>query len=171
MHITGNSNTSGISAAKDTGTVAYNSTAQASYAENAPAGGLASTTGNVYGIYDISVGLEEYTAAYMTGASTDYSTAEGFGSDARLYNVYSTEYRGAGTTYTYYGDAVGETSKAGTDSDSWYHDYSPFISSSSPFFRRGGRYDDGIPAGTFYFCGKNGEGNWVLGFRPVLTIV
>mgnify|MGYP004458354571 CR=1 FL=1 len=47
--------------------------------------------------------------------------------------------------------------------------YAYFVSSSSPFFARGGDYGHGIFAGQLYFGGASGEAYSYVGFRLVLT--
>ena len=68
-----------------------------------------------------------------------------------------------------YGDAVYETSTSGNGTTSWYSDYSGFPSASSPFFFRGGYFNDGSVAGVFSFVNGNGYGTSDRSFRPVLV--
>ena len=76
------------------------------------------------------------------------------------------------------GDATGELGpiKNYKDGDgvsryhnSWYADLSCFISSSTPWFHRGGNYFDGIIAGQFDFNGYTGEVHNVYSSRIVLS--
>ena len=74
---------------------------------NTEIGYLASTTGNITGIYDVSGGAHEYIAAYMAGklgsseiTPTDY--------DSKYFNVYNASSTTTGYQYRILGDATGE---------------------------------------------------------------
>ena len=138
--------------------------------------GAQSTTGNVYGVYDMSGGAWEYVAGYVNngnGNLTSYGSSLVNG-DAKTKNVY-TKASTDNNTNNYnqnaskYGDAVYETSANGnTSNGSWYGDCSYFPFTSSPFFRRGGYYYDGSRAGVFAFD-NNGGSSSNVSFRPVLV--
>ena len=137
----------------------------------------ASTTGTVYGVYDMSGGAWEYVAGYVNNGHSNLTT---YGSslvngEAKMKNVY-TKASTDNNTNNYnanaskYGDAVYETSANGnTSNGSWYGDYSSFPYSSAPFFVRGGICDDGSHAGVFYFDGSGGGAHSNTSFRPVLV--
>ena len=134
-----------------------------------------STTGTVHGVYDMSGGAWEYVAAYVNNGDFNLKN---YGSslvngDAKTKNVYS-----KGSTNSYednykqnkgvYGDALYETSINGNSRDgSWYDDYSIFP--ISPFFIRGGSYNNGTNAGMFAFYADNGNIDSFNSFRPVLV--
>ena len=102
------------------------------YIENTPQ----SSTGNVYGIYDLSGNASEYVAA---GYNNQSSIGTSSGS-----NEYGTVYTEASASTGYkYGDATYETS-------GWHSDIAGFVTSDSPFFGRGGYYSYGGLAGVFY---------------------
>ena len=134
----------------------------------------ASTTGNVYGVYDMSGGAWEYVAGYVNNGNsslTSYGSSLVNG-DAKTKNVYS---KASSDSYennynansSKYGDAVYETSASG--STSWYGDYSDFPYTSIPFFRRGGGYYNGTVAGVFCFNYSSGASDSYYSFRPVLV--
>ena len=137
----------------------------------------ASTTGTVYGVYDMSGGAWEYVAGYVNNGNsslTSYGSSLVNG-DAKTKNVYS-KASSDNNTNNYnansgkYGDAVYETSANGnTDNGSWYGDYSYFPSTGNPFFKRGGFYDSGTDAGVFYFGNVSGYSSSNVSFRPVLV--
>ena len=107
------------------------------YIENTPQ----SSTGNVYGIYDLSGNASEYVAA---GYNNQSSIGTSSGS-----NEYGTVYTEASASTGYkYGDATYETS-------GWHSDYAIFVDSYFPFFVRGGHYNNGDDAGVFYYSGFN----------------
>ena len=65
-----------------------------------------------------------------------------------------------------YGDAVYETSNAGTGSGAWYGDYSTFVSPGAPFFKRGGYCNGANYAGAFAFDLFYGSSYGDLRFSP-----
>ena len=94
----------------------------------------ASTTKNIYGIYDMSGGSFEF----VMGVYNKTIRYSGFSSlpDERYYNNY--------TTTSYKGHALNETA-------GWYSDIVIFVDSSFPWVMRGGSYFDSANAGVFSF--------------------
>ena len=159
--ITGNAGST-VSASQATGTT---------NAYNTEKGALASTTGNIYGIYDLSGGAWERVAAYITNnnanlknygssfaydsskdeyikTSTKYATvypcdSSNSNSDTLNYNVFKGE---TSNNTKRYGDAILETSTSGAGTTSWFDDYSYFPYGGNPFFLRGGGYGNGSSA-------------------------
>ena len=137
-----------------------------------------STTGNVYGVYDMSGGAWEYVAAYVNNGNaslTNYGASLVNSSDSKTKNVYakgssdnnSSNYSANAGVY---GDAVYETIANGNSSNgSWYGDYSYFPYTSGPFFVRGGYYNNGSGAGVFDFNNYDGDSVSNVSFRPVLV--
>ena len=107
---------------------------------NTTLGKDASTTGTIYGIYDMSGGAWEY----VMGVYNKTIANSGFSSlpDSKYYNNYT------GTSYT--GHALTETKN-------WYSDYADFVFTSYPWFLRGGNYGDGASAGVFGFGINDGN--------------
>jgi hypothetical protein len=147
------------------------------------AGTKASSTGTIYGIYDLSGGLWEHTASYV---ANDNAYLEYFGNSliTETNRKYVMAYTSAETTETntkdkgstvnytansVIGDVVKETSTAGTGSTSWYSDDSYFAGYGNPFFKRGGRWYDGSTAGLFSFTRTSGTSKYYDGFRAVLV--
>ncbi|MDD4067033.1 MAG: hypothetical protein PHH22_03570 [Clostridia bacterium] len=132
---------------------------QVSIASDYATGGnvIESTTGNIYGIYDMNGGAWEYVAAGLT--SNAIST---FGSiNSKYYDAY--------VSYgDRYGDAVRETSSSSSNATSWYVDFSYFVIPADPFFVRGAYYDSADNAGLFAFSLHAGGGLAVISFRTVL---
>ena len=129
---------------------------------NGEKGVLASTTGNVYGVYDMSGGAWEYVMGNMSSTAdtyTFYGNESGFASS--WYNDYSNQKYvntyANGTTYNNQGaynrgrlgDATGEV--VASSGSGWYSDYAYFPYSSEPWFVRGGYYGYGSNAGVFNF--------------------
>ena len=123
---------------------------------NTEKGVLASSTGNVYGIYDLAGGANEYVASYYKDG--DFSNANS-SFVTKISDEYSTVYAQAVESSGYkYGDATKETNK-------WGSDTANFILSTHPFFVRGGSNDVTSSAGIFYFYfGTGGRGEHI-GFR------
>ena len=131
------------------------------YASNRTLGTKASTTGNIYGVYDMSGGADEYVMANMVSRSgTFYSSSAGFSTppDSIYYDSYS--YGTSSTTHGRgkLGDATKETLKTfGSSSGGWYSDYINFPHYSYSWFNRGGYYDNGSNAGLFRFTNTSGS--------------
>ena len=122
---------------------------------------LQSSTGNVYGIYDLSGNAFEYVASYYTGGST---LSNGSSFTTGTSDKYSTAYDGTDVNTNYkYGDATYETS-------GWHSDGANFVNSSSPFFLRGGGYGNGDSAGVFYFSRFIGNSVSDSSFRLALVL-
>ena len=136
-----------------------------------------STTGTVYGVYDMNGGTKEYVAAYVNNgdkALNQYGQSLVNG-DNKTKNVYEIgtpdgEYENYIANSRKYGDAVYETSANVNDNNSsWYGDYSSFPCRSWTFFYRGGNYNHNTSAGMFYFSEISyGVDTDNVSFRPVL---
>ena len=147
---------------------------------NTTTGYLASTTGNISGIYDMSGGAWEYMASYMSGqlGSSGFATANITTYNSKYFDVYATSSTVASYNNRILGDATGEIGPFYNYADgdgntryhnSWYADSSSFIDSSYPWFGRGGSYFDGVIAGQFEFVRFTGAVYTGFGSRLVLT--
>ena len=143
---------------------------------NEAGGGNASTTGNVYGVYDMAGGTWEYVAGILSSYKSNSSNYN-FTNSGTYPNKYFDWYAGnssdRNTNYNAntnkYGDAVYETSSSGgSDTGSWGSSDSYFPDSSNPVFVRGGRAYFGSNAGVFAFSYNAGEANTIFSFRPVV---
>ena len=144
-------------------------------AYNTSLGKDASTTGTIYGIYDMSGGAQEYVMGVLadpngkprsgdnsswnsgfTGMLKDGTTYTGVSfPDTKYYNNYT------GTTYT--GHALTETKN-------WYSDGASVVDSSSPWFIRGGSYSSIARAGVFnFFHGSGSSGGGFNSSRLVIS--
>ena len=137
---------------------------------NGTKGVLASTTGNVYGVYDMSGGAWEYVMGNMSSTAdtyTFYGNESGFASS--WYNDYSNQkyvntYANGTTSddQSAYnrgrlGDATGEVVLSTGGKGGWYNDIAYFPYYGDSWFIRGGYYGYGSSAGVFGF--GNGDGN------------
>ena len=145
-------------------------------AYNTTNGVKASTTGNIYGIYDISGGAWEYVAAYVNNANGTLgqgSSITGAGNQYKdVYTVGGTDDQANNYALTVNkkGDAVWETSNNINGSYAWFGDYTYMPNTSIPWFLRGGRFNNGSSAGAFDFYGNWGGTNSYHSFRPVLAV-
>ena len=120
---------------------------------NTISGKNASTTGNIYGIYDMSGGAWDYVMGVYKKTISD----SGFRSlpDIKYYNNY--------TESSYTGHAISETK-------GWYNDQSFSVYFSvSPWFIRSCFYDDGELSGVFAFYGSSGINGNNRASRFVIT--
>ena len=176
-----NNNSSYITGiAGDTASASSSSATANTY--NTVAGQKASTNGNITGVYDMSGGAWEYTAAYVNngnGNLTSYGASLVNNTNGRYKNVYSkgssegqaNNYAMSTPTNGHYGDAVYETSKNGSDVNGWYADYSHFPFSGSPFFVRGGGCGNATNTGLLCFDPDTGSSYSGIGFRVVVTVL
>ena len=143
-------------------------------AYNTTLGKDASTTGTIYGIYDMAGGSEEYVMGVLadsngkprsgwisegnsgfTGTLDDGTTYTGIAfPDSKYYNLYK------GTSYT--GHALTET-------QGWYSDAARFVNTSSVWFSRGGDFHDSAYAGVFRIGSLNGSSSNTHSSRFVIT--
>jgi len=142
------------------------------YEYNTKGGTQASTTGNVYGIYDMAGGAWEYVAGYLNQvvATSGHTILES--ADNKYKDMYLGMSNNRGANYnlntTKYGDAVYEISVSGYSSTgSWDRVYSNFVSADAPIFKRGGHASDAKNGGIFAFDGDI-DINTAITFRPVI---
>ena len=143
-------------------------------AYNTPLGKNASTTGTIYGIYDMSGGADEYVMGVL--ADTNGKPRSGGSS---LVNSGFTGMLSKGTTYTgitfpnskYYNLYTGSsyTGHALTETKNWYSDTADFVNTSGPWFRRGDSYDLGASAGVFHFFNHYGSSGSDSSSRLVIS--
>ena len=119
---------------------------------NTTLGKDASTTGTIYGIYDMSGGAWDY----VMGVYNKTIANSGFSSlpDSKYYNNYT------GTSYT--GHALTETA-------GWYSDFAGFVFTGSSWFFRGGNYNTSALSGVFFFNNRNGDSSNISSSRPVIS--
>ena len=147
----------------------------AEHAYNGSIGKLASTTNNVYGIYDMSGGSYEYVAASYSSDPRNSSTSY-FSSVAHppYVNTYSITNLNDCTFETCGGQALYETNNGtgdGSGSNQWNSQHLGMggFASSYPWFDRGGGYNYGSIAGLFYVDDGHGNGISSFAFRVALA--
>ena len=146
----------------------------------------ASTTGNIYGVYDMSGGtwkrtaafvfnnsgnLARYGASIITGGKTSTKYVEAYASnetsstntdDLRMEANYNANSK-------IYGNAIKETSITGKGLSSWNLDYSEFPEGGSPFIVRGGSLWVDSAAGVCAYNRSYGTSDYFSGFRAILV--
>ena len=133
----------------------------------------ASTTGNIYGVYDMSGGTMEYV---MGVAEYNYMDTPGFiipseMIDPKYYDIYMeppVECNGemccceskACNNEVCFGHAMSETCGSSND-HGWYSDFISMVDEDFPWFIRGGNYNNGTDAGIFaHYAGIGGYDEW-----------
>ena len=151
--------------------------------EKSPSGTGASTTGTIYGIYDMSGGAWEY----MMG---DY--APGGERHSGMNTTYHSGYTGLlqdGTIFTgkswleekyydFYESSDPLTACKGTsctthalnETAEWYGDYAVMVATQLPWSARSGHYTDNTGAGVFYFHYGSGIASMHSSFRLILSV-
>lgn len=128
----------------------------------------ASTTGTIYGIYDMNGGAYEYVMGYLTTASSTFGStstgynAAGFSSspNSKYYDEYTSS---VSSKYPYNSHALGETT-------GWYGDGSVTISGTTPWYMRGGVADGETESGVFAYGATSGYMGSYATFRMALVI-
>ena len=139
-------------------------------AYNTTDGMLASTTGNITGVYDMSASTGTYVMGVVkneAGTGLVYGNSGFTTSTLPFGSKYADQYTYGTSTSDYtrriLGDATGEVA-------SWYGDSRVFVVSGDPWFVRGDGHDgDPASAGVFAFFRYYGEPKPMVAFRSVLA--
>ena len=143
-------------------------------------GAGASTTGNIYGVYDMSGGSWEYVMG-VYGPEFPTISSSGFGSTVFTSNTIEPKY------YDVYANATNSERDDGrqscnngkclvhamSETASWYGDYGAMVTSSYPWFLRGGVIGNDTSGGVFYYyysggiSGSNSVSTRVVGFESM----
>ena len=126
-----------------------------------PQGVKASTTGNVYGVYDMVGGTWERTTGIISDVVQDTVDDYIVSNYLDLYANGTTENDQLAYNRRILGDATGEVW-------GWDGDYANFIVEANPLFRRGGSYANGSSAGIFGFYNGSPSPSTAYSFRVVL---
>ena len=151
-------------------------------------GTISSTTGNIYGVYDMGGGLADYTSAYVNSGSSNLTTRGGSfangtsnylstaypynpSSSSTNYKDFNSGYNGTGWNKIF-GDALWETSSGTGAGKAWFgQTLEEDANGEECFFPRGGVWFNTDVVG---LCGlhDNGgiEGKYHSGFHSVLVV-
>ena len=156
-------------------------------------GVLASTTGNIYGVYDMSGGSWDYVmgdmvysdGTMMSGRTMEnnynsnftghlyvdgaYTGAYDFPS-RKYYDKYSYGTSDTGATRSKLGDAIKEMGLSGSSTSSWYSDGIRFSIGSDSWFVRSGYYGHTGGAGAFYLSSASGDSSDSYSARASLAL-
>ena len=128
----------------------------------------ASTTGTIYGVYDMSGGAWEY----VMGNYNDTIGGSGFSDPLTLDSKYYNKYTSSTLDEACDGSAC--LSHGLSETAGWYGDYQTMITASNPWSLRGGHCYDNSSAGVFSFSrsytagGAYGDGSFRLVMSPSL---
>ena len=125
----------------------------------------ASTTGTIYGIYDMSGGAWEY----VMGNYNDVVGSSGFSSPLTLESKYYNKYTSNVVSEACNGEVC--LSHGLSETAGWYGDSQTMITEANPWMMRGGRYDNSTGAGIFYFfhSATFGDASEYYSFRLVMS--
>ena len=154
-------------------------------------GQKASTTLNMYGVYDFNGGTWERTTGYIANGSenlktygasvaydgdklktesTKYTTVYPHGQEDSSNGNNSSEINYNKNMYIF-GDAIRETSTSGIGETSWNDDASKFFALGDSLINFGGAYWDSNSSGLFCFCLAHSSSIYNGSFRTVLIAV
>ena len=177
-----NPNSNYLTGQAGTGAVQSNITETYSY-DNTTYGVQASTTGNIYGIYDMSGGAWETTASYLdneTGKSSLNSygaslrDAPKYAKDVYIPSIEDTRRSNYLANKNKYGDAIWETSCLGINDEeengyfTWYENFVDFSYNFYPTIYRGGQMNYNY-TGAYTLGMESGINNGSYSFRVVLA--
>ena len=151
-------------------------------------GQKASTTGNIYGVYDMRGGSYDMVAGYITPESENYTRfcgklgSESNGNSSKYKSKFEGVNNSGNENYNNeinkkrVGEAIWETSSRGDEIEindggtysSWNGDNSIFLKDELPFLGRGGCYLNAGVSGVFSFTRGRGMGHSDISFRPIL---
>ena len=117
-----------------------------------------STTGNIYGIYDMSGGAWEFIMANYNGIGMENIII-----DSKYYDQYTSD-----NTNTACSGKIC-LSHALSETNNWYNDSWTMVNSAYPWIVRGGYYGDKTDAGIFHYYNYISSGRYNGSFRLVLN--
>jgi len=126
----------------------------------------ASTTGTIYGVYDMSGGAWEY----VMGNYNDVSGASGFSNPLTIDSKHYNKYTNNDISVACNGSEC--LSHSLSETSGWYNDYHVMISEKLPWLLRGGGYYDNTLAGIFNFDDSElaGASYNLASFRFVMSL-
>ncbi len=125
----------------------------------------ASTTGTIYGIYDMSGGAVEF----VMGNYNDLIGYSGFSNpltiDSKYYNKYTSNDVGIAC------NGRECLSHSLSETVGWYNDYHSMVTEMAPWLIRGGGNSNSDDAGVFYFALNEGDASYgAFSFRLVMSV-
>lgn len=136
---------------------------------------LQSSTGNIYGIYDLSGGVVEYVSAYLAlGEYEQYGgnmiqKQEEQPASTKYVTVYQPTEEQKLSYETNYGDALYEVSIGTQNTTAWFSGFTQFPTEDVCFFTRGGNWNGGNNSGIFA-TGADKRAHVACGFRTSIIV-
>ena len=123
----------------------------------------ASTTGTIYGVYDMSGGAWEYVMANYN----DMAASSGFSDPLTLDSKYYNKYTSNNVSTACNGSEC--ISHGLSETSGWYNDSRTTVSEEYPWLLRGGGYGGTTSAGVFNFSSNFGGSIYDSSFRLVMS--
>ena len=123
----------------------------------------ASTTGTIYGVYDMSGGAWEY----VMGNYNDIAASSGFSEPLTLESKYYDKYTSNNVALACNGSEC--LSHGLSETAGWYNDYRTMVSEEYPWLLRGDVFS-GSGAGVFSLYRSNGSAGKYYSFRLVMSV-
>ena len=124
----------------------------------------ASTTGTIYGVYDMSGGAWEY----VMGNYNDIAASSGFSEPLTLESKYYDKYTSNNVALACNGSEC--ISHGLSETNGWYNDNRTMVSEEYPWMLRGGSFYNDTNAGVYYFSAWNvGNAYSDYSFRLVIS--
>ena len=145
------------------------------YAFNAESANRASTTNNLYGVFDMAGGAWEYTMGNVCNGVKNYSYQVGGSGLVNPGSKYYDSYVNYEDSYLIQkngllGDATKEIMATyGSDSGAIYGNFSSFPFTTDNWFIRGGYYNSGVKSGIMAYADYDGSAGAAFTFRTVLV--
>ena len=124
-----------------------------------------STTGNIYGVYDMAGSASEFV---MANYSTNNSLALNNSNFKYNTTIPSTDYDLYSGTNFILGDATKEILLSSSNTGAWYNNYSVFIDKVNNWFIRGGMAGNEVGNGIFYYNATNDSPSEYITTRVVV---
>ena len=167
---------------KDNGQISMTNCGGSQYEWNGTSNnGRSSTSGNIYGIYDLVGGSWELIMGNQSSSTTEFvwnPQGSGFSAqpDTKYFDRYlastyneTEEQENLDFTRGLLGDATREVLKTNDNRGSWFSNRSLFYTRENPWLRRGGNNGDQTYTGLFNYNANSGSSNTTSSFRVVLT--
>ena len=124
-----------------------------------------STTGNIYGVYDMAGSASEFV---MANYSTNNSLALNNSNFKYNVTIPSTDYDLYSGTNFILGDATKEILLSSSNTGAWYNNYSVFIDKVNNWFIRGGMAGNEVGNGIFYYNATSDNQSEYISTRVVI---
>ena len=130
-----------------------------------------STTGNIYGVFDMSGGAWEYVMAVMLDQTGKPMLASSGFTNSTLPNIkYYDTYSYVDTLDNLNAYKSGKLGTATKETWGWYSDRTYFVTNDTPWQFRGGCRNDQDDVGIFGFSSKAGEADGSISFRTTIIV-